>query len=260
MVRSSVAAATFASVLMLVSCAGGGDMNPTSPTPAPTPSATATAVTVTSPAVSGSTFQLTATARFSDGSTRDVTAISAWTTSNASVATVSTTGLVTIVGSGNVEFRATYQSVVGTLAIQTTPGFLLSGNIQEAAPDVSAVSGVRVEIVSGPGAGTLATSDSAGSFRFNRLTGVVAIEATKTGYLPWRIANLTIDHDMTLQIGLYPTPPTDASGATATARCKDGTWSWATTVADACAANGGIMYGVCPGALCAATRSVGRIR
>ena len=33
-----------------------------------------------------------------------------------------------------------------------------------------------------------------------------------------------------------------------------------TTVAEACTANGGILYGVCPGALCAATRSIGRIR
>ena len=235
-------------------------MNPTSPTPAPTPSATTTAITITSPAVTGSIFQLTATARLSDGSTRDVTAISAWTTSNPLVASVSATGLVTVVGSGNVELRAAYQNVVGTLAIQMAPGFLLSGSVQEPGPDLSVVSGVRVEIVSGPGAGAVATSDSTGSFRFNRLTGVVAIEATKNGYLPWRIANLTIDHDMTLQIGLYPTPPANASGATATARCKDGTWSWATTVAEACAANGGIMYGVCPGALCAATRSIGQIR
>jgi hypothetical protein len=59
---------------------------------------------------------------------------------------------------------------------------------------------------------------------------------------------------------MYPTPATNPSGATATARCKDGTWTWATTVAEACTANGGILYGVCPGALCAATRSIGAIR
>src|SRR5437868_4317875 len=115
--RLSRMAPIFAAVLMLVSCAGGGDMNPASPTPAPTPSATTTAVTVTSPAVTGSTFQLTAVARLSDGSTRDVTAIAAWATSNPLIANVSATGLVTVVGSGNVELRAMYQNVVGTLAI-----------------------------------------------------------------------------------------------------------------------------------------------
>jgi hypothetical protein len=219
-----------------------------------------TAITVTSPTVTGSTFQLMATARLSDGSTRDVTAISSWTTSNPLIAAVSVTGLVTVVGSGQVELRATYQNVVGTLAMQLAPGFMLSGNIQAVGPESLAVSGVRVEIVGGPGAGTVVTSDSTGAFGFSRLTGVIAIEATKSGYLPWRLSNLTVDHDMTMQVALYPTPPSNASGATATARCKDGTWSWATTVADACSANGGILYGVCPGALCAATRSIGRIR
>jgi hypothetical protein len=235
-------------------------MNPTSPTPTPTPSATVTAVSVTSPTVTGSTFQLTATARLSDGSTRDVTAISSWTTSNPLIASVSATGLVSVVGSGSVELRATYQNVIGTLAVQMAPGFLLSGTVQAVGPDTQTVSDVRVEIVSGPGAGAVVTSDSTGVFRFSRLTGVVAIEATKTGYIPWRLANLTVDHDMSLQVSLYPTPPTNASGATATARCTDGTWSWATTVAEACTANGGIMYGVCPGALCSATRSIGGIR
>jgi len=219
-----------------------------------------TAITVTSPTVTGSTFQLMATARLSDGSTRDVTAISSWTTSNPLIAAVSVTGLVTVVGSGSVELRATYQNVVGALAMQMAPGFMLSGTVQEVGPDTRAVSDVRVEIVSGPGAGTVVTSDSTGIFRFSRLAGVVAIEATKTGYLPWRLANLTVDHDMTLQLGLYPAPPANASGATATARCQDGTWSWATTVAEACTANGGILYGVCPGALCAATRSIAVIK
>jgi hypothetical protein len=172
---------------------------------------------------------------------------------------VSATGFVTVIGTGQVELRALYQNVIGTLALDMAPGFLLSGNVQEVGAATPALSGVRVEIVSGPGAGTSATSDSTGVFRF-RLSGVVAIEATKAGYLPWRIANLTIDHDMTVQVALYPTPPTNASGATATARCTDGTWTWAPTVAEACTGNGGILYGVCPGALCAATRSIRVIR
>src|SRR5712692_4319688 len=258
MKRPCLSAVTMVAVFTLASCAGHTDSNPASPTPTPSPAVTA--VTVTSPAPSGSMFQLTAAARLADGSTRDVTAISTWATSNASIATVSATGLVTVVGSGQVELRATYQSVAGTLAMQLTPGFSLAGSAQEVGPDMPALSGVRLEIVSGSGTGIFMTSDATGSFRFDSLTGVVAIEATKTGYLVWRIANLTVDHDMLMQVAMYPTPPTNASGATATARCKDGTWSWAQTVAEACTANGGILYGVCPGALCAATRSVGVIR
>jgi Big-like domain-containing protein len=258
MKRPSLSAATIVAVLGLVACSGKTDSPVTSPTPAP--SATVATLTVTGPTTGGFTFQLTATAHLSDGSARDVTAVSTWATSDASIATVSATGLVTVVGTGQVELRATYQNVVGTLPMQVRVGFSLSGNVQEVGPDMRAMSGVRLTIVSGPGAGASVTSDATGLYRFTGVTGVVAIQATMAGYITWRIANLTVDHDMSMQVAMYPTPPTSASGATATARCNDGTWTWAQTVAEACTANGGILYGVCPGALCAATRSVGAIR
>ena len=61
-------------------------------------------------------------------------------------------------------------------------------------------------------------------------------------YLVWRITNLMLDRDRQVEIVLFPTPPKDANGMDATARCADGTWSWAQTRADACTANGGIAY------------------
>ncbi len=233
-------------------CSGNGGAMPSSPSP----SAVVTAIAVTSPVASGPTVQLAASARLSDGSTRDVTAVSSWASSDASIATVSATGLATIIGTGTVEFRATYQHVLGTLSMHVAPGFTLAGTAREVGPGSPPVAGVRVAIVGGVGAGASATSDAAGVFRFSNVSGLVSLEATKIGYLTWRLSNLTVDHDTNLDAALYPTPPLDASGATATARCVDGTWSWAQTVAQACAANGGILYGVCPGALCAATRSI----
>ncbi len=44
---------------------------------------------------------------------------------------------------------------------------------------------------------------------------------------------------------LVPVPP-----AGATARCKDKSWSYATTKAAACAANSGVSYWACPGPFC----------
>jgi hypothetical protein len=173
---------------------------------------------------------------------------------------VSPSGLATIVGLGSADVSAAYQNVVGSLAVQFGSGFALRGRVQEEAPDSPPLSGVRVEIVGGPQAGTAATSDASGAFRFVNVTGVVGIQATRAGYLPWRLANLTVDHDTTIDVTMYATPPANAAGETATARCKDGTWTWARTIADACPANGGILYGVCPGVLCAATRSVAAIR
>jgi hypothetical protein len=246
-----------AAVLALVNCAGTSNTGPTSPTPA---SAAVAALMVTNPAPGGSTFQLMATARLMDGSTRDVTAIATWTSSDISIATVAATGLVTVVGSGPVELRARYQNVAGSLAMQVQPGFALSGTVQEVGPAMHALSSVRLQIVNGPGTGAAVTSDAAGRFRFTNVSGVVTIEASVPGFIPWRVANLTVDRDLAIQVAMYPTPPANAAGLTATARCNDGSWTWATTVADACTANGGILYGVCPGALCAATRSIGAIR
>jgi hypothetical protein len=249
--------AACAGVATFAACSGNSNTAPASPTP----SGTVAAITVTSSTPAAATFQLAATARLSDGSTRDVTAMATWSTSNPSVVSVSATGLATIVGAGSVELRAAYQNVTGALAMQFGPGFSLSGRVQEVGPNSAALSGVRIEIVNGPGAGTAVTSDADGAFRFgSSIVGVVDIEATKAGYVRWRLGTLTVDRNTSIDVAMYPTPPTNPSGATATARCHDGTWSWAQTVAEACTANGGILYGVCPGALCAATRSVGEIR
>jgi carboxypeptidase family protein len=246
-----------AGTALVAACAGGGSV-PGSPTPTPAPSVTA--ITVTGQAPSGFTVQLTAIARLSDGTTRDVTAVSEWSSSNESVIRVSPTGLATIVGLGSADVRAAYQQVVGSMAVQFGSGFALSGRVQEEAPDSPPVAGVRVEIVGGPYAGTAVTSDTSGAFRFVNLTGVVDVQATRAGYLSWRLANLTVDHDTIIDVTMYATPPTNGAGDAATARCRDGTWTWARAVADACSTNGGILYGVCPGALCEATRSAGAIR
>lgn len=251
---ATIALATF------VACSGNGSSTPGSPTPAVTPSVGVTAITVTSQPPAGFNFQLIATARLSDGSTRDVTAAATWSSSNASVIAVSSTGLATIVGTGSADLRAAYQNVVGTMTVEFGSGFALSGRVNEEAPNSPALSGVRVEIVSGPRAGTFVTSDASGAFRFTNLTGLVDLQATRSGYLPWRLGSLTVDRDTSIDVTMYASPPVNAAGETATARCQDGTWTWARTVADACTANGGILYGVCPGALCAATRSAGRIR
>jgi hypothetical protein len=238
-------------VALLAACSGDKTGSPSSPT-----TGTVAAVTVASTATSASSFQMTATARMADGSTRDVTTASTWTTSNASLATISSAGLLTVVGAGEVNVSATYQNVAGTLKILVSgpppvSRFSLSGIIREVAPVQRAVANARVEIVGGADAGAFVTSDAVGFFRFNTVSaGVVAVQATKDGYQAWRITNLSIDGDRSLDVAFFPTPPANASGATATARCNDGTWSWAPTRTDACTATGGVAYGVCPGPLC----------
>jgi hypothetical protein len=100
-----------------------GCSNPPTPT-APTP----TAPTVSSLAVGllgqpavGHPIQLTATAKLSDGTTRDVTTQAAWWLSNSAVATVTADGVLTFMGDGCVRITATYQQVIGYVTWSTTP-------------------------------------------------------------------------------------------------------------------------------------------
>jgi hypothetical protein len=198
---------------------------------------------------------MTATARLSDASIRDVTSSSAWTTSNVSLAVVPASGLVTVAGSGEVDVRATYQRVIGTMKLVVSaappqPSYSLSGVVHEVSPNARALSNVRVEITGGSAGGGFTMTDAGGFFRFDALTGVVSMQAVRNGFRLWQITNLIIDRDRQLEVVLYPAPPTNAGGATSTARCNDGSWSWSASRLEACTSNGGIAYGVCPGALC----------
>jgi len=96
----------------------GSSSNPTSPTTTITPKVAS--VTVASVSRTSSSIQLKATARMSDGTDRDVTGTATWQSSNASLATVSASGLVSVFGSGELDIRATYQAVTGALHLLVT--------------------------------------------------------------------------------------------------------------------------------------------
>ncbi len=242
-----------------LACAIGCGSSATSPSPNGTPAAL---IVSGSPAAT-STFQLTATARLSDGATRDVTTSAQWETSNRSVAMISATGMVTVIATGQVEFRATYLGVAGSLQLLLTApthgAFTLSGIVREVAPNQRTLGGAQVSIITGPDAGRTATSDASGFYQLTGVSaGTVSVVTTLDGFDPYR-AGVSITGNMESDGWLAPVPPTSASGSTATARCKDGTWSWAQTQADACADNGGMAYPVCPGPFCRdLTASVGR--
>lgn len=138
----------------------------------------------------------------------------------------------------------------------TSQGATLFGAAQEAAPATHSLAGVRVQITDGPDAGAEAVSDSTGAFHLDFLkSGMIGILATKDGYQPWRVKNLNVDTYHQIQVVMYPTAPLNATGQSATARCNDGTWTWETSAANLCAANGGPAYAVCPGLFCTGTRN-----
>ena len=197
-------ALTVLSVLLLAGCGGG------SSTPAPTPTPTLTGVSVTgapaSPSV-GDTAQLVATASFSDGSSRIVTAEAAWQTSNSTVATVSASGLASFLASGDCDLRATFQTAAGTahvtVAAKGAPRFQLSGTITESG-STHLVAGATVTVMDGPDAGRSAATDATGTYMLAAITmGSFSLRATRTDFEPQTVP-VSLTKDVKLDIALKP--------------------------------------------------------
>ena len=129
--------------------------------------------------------------------------------------------------------------------------FAVGGVVQSIEKPDRAVGGAMIQITQGANAGKSAVSDDTGSFAIFSLTpGPATIQVSKIGFVTWTSKAFDLQNDTKLAIELFPTPATNPSGATATGRCNDGSWTWSTSRADACASNGGLAYGVCPGPLC----------
>jgi len=118
--------------LMLTGCGSNGtSQNPSNPTPSVTLSSITITPSITSLNV-GATQQLTATGKYSDGSSKNVTASVTWTSSSTSLATVSSGGLVTAVKNGNVNINATLNSISSSLKLTISAGV-------QATPALSAI-------------------------------------------------------------------------------------------------------------------------
>jgi hypothetical protein len=115
-------------------------------TPSAPASVTAVAISGTaSLTINGQANQLTATATLSDGTTQNVTSSATWQSSNATVATVSSTGLVTAVAAGTTTITATSQGRSGALVVSVSPAEPSgTGDISMMTPYVNAADIVAV--------------------------------------------------------------------------------------------------------------------
>jgi len=102
---------------LLAGCGSGGS----SSIPSNSPSLSSLAITSASGSiVVGQNEQLTATAKYSDGSTQNVTSSVKWSSSSAAVATVSNSGVVTALAVGQVKIAATLDSISGSMSVSVT--------------------------------------------------------------------------------------------------------------------------------------------
>jgi hypothetical protein len=95
----------------------------------------------------GSTQQLLATGMFTDGTTRDVTESSQWTTSSADVVTVNATGMVEAESVGSVTVSASVGQAQGGVTVTVSSPELVSVEISPANPVVPLGSGYSLSAI-----------------------------------------------------------------------------------------------------------------
>lgn len=121
-------------------CGGGGDQGRDPILGLPAAELVAVSVTPASASVaSGITQQFSATASFADGSSRDVTAGSAWVSASPATATVgSSSGLARGLAPGSAVITASFGGKVGSAALTVTPATLVSVAVTPANPSLAA--------------------------------------------------------------------------------------------------------------------------
>lgn len=133
---------------------------------------------------------------------------------------------------------------------ETPKSYAIGGMVTAVEKPTRFVKDARVEITSGANAGRFVVSGADGSFALmDLLPGAGTLRVSKTDFQSWS-QEFSLDNDLKIAAELFPAPPANQNGATATGRCNDGAWTWAQTLPEACILNGGIAYGVCPGPLC----------
>lgn len=176
-----------AGALILTGCGSGAAP---SPTPTPTPSSSAIKVTdlrVDGPASlpPGEAAQFTATAKFADGSTRDVTAEATWTSADESVIAVTAAGHATARSTGTAEVQAAFSTISNTREVIVVPAgrYRLPVYVGEEQATVP-IDGVRVEVISGAAAGLASTTDWDGRAALYGVTEDAQLRISKDGYEP----------------------------------------------------------------------------
>ena len=108
---------------------GGSSAGSTQPPPPPPPAAQSlTIAALGTSLLAGDTLQLSATTKYSDGSTKDVTSDVAWSVSSNAAATITSTGLLSTSGAGDFSVNASLAGLSASVAIHVAnPSPVMAG-------------------------------------------------------------------------------------------------------------------------------------
>jgi trimeric autotransporter adhesin len=246
--RSVLFAIVLTSLLAAFGCAGGGSGGGNK-TPALVSIQVASANTNL---IVGQTSQLTATGKYSDKTTKDLTGSVNWSTSPAGLATVATGGMLTAQSSGTVSVAASMSSVSGSVSITIAPK-LVSIAITPATATIAASTKQQFNAIgtysdnstqpitgsvdwssSKPAVATISDSSPTKGLALGLSAGTTAITAT-SGTITSAPASLTVTSASATSLAISPNPASMAVDVsqqfTATATFSDGTTQDVTNVA-----------------------------
>ncbi len=235
------------------------------------------AVTPASPSVAvGATQQFTATATYSDGSAQNITSSVTWSSSTTDVATVSSSGMASAMGSGTSTITATLSAVSGStmLTVSKSAPTLTSIAVTPSAPSIIAgatqqftatgtysdgsTQNITSSVTWTSSATTVATINSAG-LATGVNAGTSTIKATLNGISGSAILTVASTGPTLASIAVTPSAPSIIAGATqqftATGTYSDGSTqnttssvAWTSSATTVAAINAsGLVTGIAAG-------------
>lgn len=200
------------------------DQSSTQP-PARLVSITVTPANLTLPI--GLTQQYKATATYSDGTSKDMTTLAAWSAGNGTtpiIATISSSGLATAAATGSIQIKATLESISGSTSLHVTAATLQSMTVTPADPTINQYltqqftstghysdGSSRVVSSAGWSSGTLATATISATGLATALTPGTSIITASVGSISGNTL-LTVSAAVLQSIAVTPTNPSLAKG------------------------------------------------
>jgi Big-like domain-containing protein/carboxypeptidase family protein len=150
----------------------------------------------------GQTGQLTAQETLANGSKLDVTSVAVWSSSNPNVATVSATGLVTLIANGVTNITARLSS--GLYGVLTLPVMVVTVAGRVVEPGGLGLPQAQITIIGGSKDGVVTLTDQDGNYSVPGAVGAQQVRAQKDGYVT---ATVSVGPNLAVNFTLNPTTP-----------------------------------------------------